>query len=195
MEQRTQTEDRAFPIRKNCGRTLILAAKVIKIVMIIFGVIIGGGIGMGAALLIDDDLVWLGILFSLAIIPLNVIVAIILGDILLGYGQLVENSAITASAATCLCAVHGCMLVPPTSEKEKKENVPDPGPVPNQGQTPASPTVIQKNGYTVTLTPEGIRFSGNYPPALDCPFCGKPIQSGRQFCSGCGAKLFFDRQG
>lgn len=178
----------------NCGGVLISAAKVIKVILILWALVSAAGIGVAIGSVSETGGIIAGIIW---LIP-GIILAIILGDMLQGYGEIVKYTALTAGALTCLCEksnIHfqhssehaGSDTEPDSKKKSASENKSV-----SRKQIIIEENYEKKTDGTVVVDEEGVHFHGVRGAKVTCPFCGKVQTKGIEYCTGCDAKFFFD---
>ena len=95
-------ENRTYEIRPNCGRVIIAGAKVIKVLLIIWAILPAAAVAIVIAG-IDRDLIAVGILVGILLLTIGILLAVFLADLVKGYGQIVQNSALNATALAAIC--------------------------------------------------------------------------------------------
>lgn len=180
MEKNTKKPCKTFSVKSNCGSIIISAANVVKWILSIQAILISCGITAGIYALLEN---WAGIPIGLIIMVFNVLIAIVLADMLKGYGEIVENSAISASALTYLLEKDNVKLRMPEEavvEKRKTE------------EAVLKKTAEETGVEDVTVDEDGVHFHKVRSTQVRCPFCDNLQPRGAQFCSDCGQKFFYD---
>lgn len=175
MEKNTKKPCKTFSVKSNCGSIIISAANVVKWILIIQAILISCGITAGIYALLEH---WSGIPIGLIIMVFNVLIAIVLADMLKGYGEIIENSAISASALTYLLEKDNIKLRTP------EEAI--------VGNAVAEESTEEIGAEDITVDEDGVHFHKVYSAQVKCPFCDNLQPRGAQFCGYCGQKFFYD---
>ncbi|MBQ1371428.1 MAG: hypothetical protein IIY70_00725 [Oscillospiraceae bacterium] len=171
MEETKSNSGKTFDIRPNCGRTIIRVSNTLLVISIIFAVCASVGIGIGLGSLCNSTA--LGIISALVHLTFSIILIVFFIDYCIkGYGQLIENSAITASALSCLCELQNVTL--------RQSAIGD-----------AEAVEDANTAENVTIKADGVYFHAQ-GSRITCPFCETEQRRGVTFCGNCGQAFHYD---
>ena len=176
---------KTLEIKKNCSGIIISGANVIKTIQIIWVIITSASIAIGLSM-VDRDLIAIGVIFGVISAISGIFLAILIGDTLKGFGQVVQNTAESASALIGLCERNGIFIETRQEKEYSDSELVKPQKRQNGRQRKEGnyeEYAIDNNGV--------VHFHGKNT-VVTCPFCEHKQAYGLPACENCNVEFCFD---